>query len=104
MKKAIGKGRLIGVVVAPDLEEAGELAETIEALVKECETSKPKVTVVFALSRARLSYALRRGTRGASVAGIIHVEGQQREWREVCKLSEKQRQAWRVAKLAQHEF
>ena len=58
------------------------------------------MAVVFALTRKRLSYCLRRGTRGVSVAGVIHAEGQVREWREVCKLSEKQRDAWRVAKLA----
>ncbi|CAD7947904.1 unnamed protein product [Amoebophrya sp. A120] len=93
--RALKREKLLGMIVAPDLESSARgLDQTVEDMMEQCRSQN--LPIVFALTRRSLGFTLKRlrDSNGVAAVGLLSVEGQNREWRAICKQSEELRAAW----------
>eukprot|EP00392_Amoebophrya_sp_AT5.2_P002807 g2812.t1 len=103
IERGLKREKLIGLIVAPDLDKSATgLDATIESLMEKC--LEKQIPLLFALSRREMGYVLKRlkggaGTggpvvQGVSAVGLLSVEGQNREWKAIVKQAEELKTQW----------
>jgi len=99
VERAIHRGKLKGLIVAPNLQEneiIGGLDDKVMNTVEECRNKD--LPVIFALSRNRLGRAMGRKVR-LNVCGLLSVEGQHIEWKQICQEATILRERWMADQL-----
>eukprot|EP00397_Hematodinium_sp_SG-2012_P036405 GEMP01039301.1.p1 GENE.GEMP01039301.1~~GEMP01039301.1.p1 ORF type:complete len:206 (+),score=44.24 GEMP01039301.1:707-1324(+) len=95
IRRALNRNKLKGLIVAPNLQAsdiAGSLDDVVMGTAAECR--EKDVPVIFALSRNRLGKALgREGTR-LNAIGLLSVDGQNIEWKQICRQAVELRNRW----------
>ena len=59
------------------------------------------IPIIYALTRRDLAYVLKRlrDSKGVSAVGLLSVKGQEKEWDEVCKMSERLKEKWTLMQM-----
>ncbi|XP_037035827.1 selenocysteine insertion sequence-binding protein 2 [Bradysia coprophila] len=88
----IGKVKLL--IIAPDLETGGDIAETIEEMKTKCQ--KLEIPYVFSLKRRQLGYVLLKKVP-ISCVGILNYQGSEENSQKLLLLIQEERLRFRAA-------
>lgn len=104
IRRAIERNKLKGLIVAPNIQESeveGSLDDVVMNSVEKCRAKE--IPIIFALSRTRLGKAVGRANSRLNVIGLLSVDGQNVEWKAICKESAELRNRWVIDQLGRSD-